>query len=169
MADSTIITIASSTCSANSSIWRLTCDYNACLGGCTGPGDGALGVRMPIIPWGRLASCPGCAQATPAHGDSHAIMNAHWADALAGDEGGSLGVRMPIIPWGRLVSCPAYVQTGPATGDSHAIMNACWGDALAGDEGGGLGVWMPVIPWDRYILWSHLWLAIVCVKRYGSV
>jgi hypothetical protein len=59
------------------------------LAGCTGlvMGGGSLGVRMPMIPWGRLASCPARAQPTPAHGDSHAIMNACWGDALAGDGG----------------------------------------------------------------------------------
>jgi len=59
------------------------CDYERELGGCRLVlARMALGVRMPIIPWGRLASCPGCIQPTPAHGNLHAIMNAHWADAL---------------------------------------------------------------------------------------
>jgi len=34
-----------------------------------------------------MAACPGNAQPTPAYGDSHATMNACWADALAGEDG----------------------------------------------------------------------------------
>jgi len=44
-----------------------------------------------------LQSYPEYVQATPANSDSHAIMNAMGADALAGGEGGSLGVQMAVI------------------------------------------------------------------------
>jgi hypothetical protein len=67
--------IVSSICSRNSSKWRLVCDYERVLGRAALAGDeGSLGVRMPIIPWGRLASCPAYVHATPAYSDSHAIM-----------------------------------------------------------------------------------------------
>ncbi len=46
-------------------------------------------------------SRPACAQPTPANGDSHAIMNAHWADALLAMRA-VLGGWMRVIQWDRL-------------------------------------------------------------------
>jgi len=40
----------------------------------------------------RLLHC----QVDSGQGDTHATMNAHWADALAGDGGGSLGVALGV-------------------------------------------------------------------------
>ncbi len=55
---STIISIVSGLCTANPSNWRFTCDHERMLGGCTGLAvRGGLGVWMPMIPRGRVATC----------------------------------------------------------------------------------------------------------------
>jgi len=63
----------------NSSFWgRRRGDHERMLGGCTAGDEGGQGVRMPIIPWGRLACCPGCVQATPAEWRLPCDLNVCW-------------------------------------------------------------------------------------------
>ena len=63
---------------------------------------------MGVIPWRRLATCPGYAQATPANNDSyasitHAGRRMHWA----GDEG---TIAYPLPPE-LLLAARRHVRT----------------------------------------------------------